>query len=102
MLTVALESLVRLGESIPIQHQTHHHLLAVRSLVSRVAALGLRIALALAFEVGRRQIVEVVRVVEVEEALLSLRQGALDTLSVRLETVQVAVQSGVAEVAQID
>src|SRR5215208_650699 len=102
ILTVALEDLMRLGKPISIQDQAHDDLLAVRSLVSRVAALGLRVFQALPFEVGRCQVVEVVGVIEVEQAFLALGQLALDTLPVRVQAIQVAVQRLVAQLAQID
>jgi hypothetical protein len=102
ILTIAFEDLVRLGEAIAIQDQPNHHLLAVGSLVSGVAALRFRIAQALPLEVGRGQVVEAVGIVEIEETFLALRQSAFNTLPIGTEAIQVAVQGIVFELTQID
>ena len=102
ILTIAFENFMSLGKTIPIENQTDHHLLAVRALVAGVAALGLGVGFALALEVGRGQVVKIVGVIEIEEALFPLRQGLFDASPVRMEAVQVAVQRLIAELAQID
>ena len=78
VLAISLEDLVGLGKALPVENQADHHLFAVRPLIARVAAPRLGIALALSFEVGRGQIVEVITVVQIEKRFLSLRQSRLD------------------------
>jgi hypothetical protein len=41
VLAVALEDFMRFGKTVPAQHQSYQHLLAVESLVPRVAQMGL-------------------------------------------------------------
>jgi hypothetical protein len=94
---VALEAFVRFGKTVPIQHQAHQHLLGRGTLIARVAALGLRIARRLALEVGRRQIVKVQSLVEMEPRLLAFGQLGFNALPVRMPPIPIAVQRFVAE-----
>ena len=76
-------------------------LLAVRPVIARVAALGLRIVRALAFEVRRRQVVEVDRVVQVEQRALARGQRLLDRRPLRMQPVEIAIQRLVAERGEV-
>jgi len=89
---IALEHLVRLGEAVPIQHQPHHHLLAVRPAVPRGPPLGLGILEALPLEVRGGQVVEEEAALQVEQRPLPLRQGALDRDALRVQPVEVLVE----------
>ena len=66
------------GKAVAVQDQAHDDLLAVRPVIARVAAFGLRIERALPFEVRRRQVVEIDRVVQVEQRALARGQRLLD------------------------
>ena len=58
VLQIALEDLVRQRKPLPVDHQPHHHLLAVRAVIARVPALRLGVAQRLPLEVRRGQVVE--------------------------------------------
>jgi hypothetical protein len=92
---------VGLGKPLAIDHEPNHHLLAVRALVVRIPALGLGIERALALEVGRRQIVEIERVVEIEQAVLAGGQRALDRLPLGMQPIEIAIQRLIAERAEV-
>ncbi len=92
ILAVAFKDFVGFGKAVPVQHQPHQHLLGIRPLVARVAALRRGIAQGFALEIGRGQVVEIQGVVQVEQGLLPFRQFPLDHLAVGMEPVQVAVQ----------
>src|SRR6516162_644819 len=83
---------MRLGKSIPIQHQAYHHLFAVRTLIAGVSALGLGIGFGLALKIGGSQVVQKNAVLDIEEGLFSFRQFALDGFSVGMQAVQIAVE----------
>ena len=74
VVAIAGKDFVRPGKAVAVEHQAHHHLFAVGALVARIAALGLRIALGQTFEVGRGEIVEQQRVVEVKQGLFAFGQ----------------------------
>ena len=93
---------MRLGEPLTVQDQAHHDLLAVGPVIARVAPPGLRIVRALALEVRRRQVVEIDRVVQVEQRALAGRQGLLDCRPLRVQPIEVAIQRLVAERADVD
>src|ERR1700731_2969731 len=57
-------------------------------MIARVAALGLGVAGALAFEISRGEIVEIDRDIEIEQAAFALDQCRLDGGSVRMEMVE--------------
>src|SRR6266550_8586907 len=76
--------------------------LAIGPLIPRVAALGLRrVARGLALEVSRGQIVQIQSVVEMKQRLLALGQRRFDVLAVRVQSVQVAIQSIVVQRGKI-
>jgi hypothetical protein len=64
-------------KAVAVDHEGDHDLLAVRSMIARVAALGLGVAGTLALEIGRGEIVEIDRGVEVEQTALALDQRRL-------------------------
>jgi hypothetical protein len=76
-------------------------LLTVGPLIPRVAALGLRIALHLSFEISRGQIVQVHGVIQAKQALLSCSQLALNQFTMGMKSIQVAVQSFIAQGGKI-
>ena len=92
---------MRFRKTVAVQHQTYQHLLAIGPLIPRVATLGLRITLSLAFEVSRGQIIQVQSVVEMKQRLLAFGQLRFDALAVRVQPVQVAVQSIVVQRGKI-
>ena len=98
---IAVEDFVGLGKPVAIQDQAHDDLLAVRPVIARVPAFGLGIVRALAFEVRRRQVVEVDRVVQVEERALARGQGLLDGRPLRMQPIEVAIERLVAERAEV-
>ena len=57
-------------------------------MIARVATFGLAIAGTLALEVGRGEIVEVDRGVEIEQAALALDQRRLDHRTMRMELIE--------------
>ena len=61
ILSVAGEHLVSDWKALAVDHEPDHDLLAVGAVIARVAALGLVIAGALAFKIGRGEIVEIDR-----------------------------------------
>jgi hypothetical protein len=86
---------------VAIQDQADDDLLAVRPVIARVSALGLGIVRALAFEVRRRQVVEVDRVVQVKERALACGQGLLDRGPLWVQAIEVAIKRLVAERAEV-
>ena len=61
-------------------------------MIARIAALGLRIVSALAFEVGGRQVVKVEGVVEIEQRPLAGGQRLLDAGALGMQPVEIAIQ----------
>jgi hypothetical protein len=53
-------------------------------MIARVAALGLGVADTLAFEIGRGEIVEIDRDIEIEQAALARDQRRLDGRAMRM------------------
>jgi hypothetical protein len=92
---------VRFGEAVAIQDQADHDLFAVRAVIPRIAALGLRIALALPFEVRRGQVVEVDRVVQVEQRALAGGQGLFDRGTLGMQPVEIAIQRLITERGEV-
>ena len=88
ILGVAGEHLVGDRKAVAIDHQGDHHLLTIRPVIARVAALGLGIALTLAFEIGRGEIVEIDRGVEIEQAALAFDERSLDGRTMLMEFVE--------------
>ena len=101
ILAIAIEDLVGLRKPVAVQDQPHNHLLAVGPVIARVAALGLRILRALAFKVGGRQVVEVDRVVQVEQRALARGQGLLDRRALRMQPIEIAIERLVTERAEV-
>ncbi len=93
ILAVALEDLVGFGKAVPVDDEAHEHLLAVGTLVARVAELRLGVCCYLPFEVGRGQIVQVDGVIEGEERLLPFGKFPLYGFPLGIEPVQVAIES---------
>ena len=94
---ITVEDLVRSRKPVAIQDQPHDDLLAVRPMVARVAALGLRVERTLAFKVRRRQIVEIDGVVEVEQRAFARGQRPLDRRALRMQPVERAIQGVVGQ-----
>ena len=92
---------MRQWKPLAVDHQSHHHLLAVRPVIAPVAALGLGVARGLALEVRRGQVVEEAGVVTAKQRALALGQGRLDLRALRMQAVEVAVQRLVAPVVEI-
>src|SRR5947199_6943529 len=66
--------------------------LAIGTLVARVSAFGLRVRFGLALEIRGGQVVEVDRVVQIEQRFLPFSQFALNVFAVRMQSVQVSIQ----------
>ena len=92
VLGVAGKDLMGDREAVAIDDEADHHLLAVRAVVARIAALGFAVGGGVALEIGRGQVVEVDRAVEVEQAALALDQRGLDGGAMRVELVEDAVE----------
>jgi len=88
VLGVSSKHLVGDRKAFAADHQADHDLLAVRSVVARIAALGFVIAPTLALEVGRREIVQIDCRIEIEQAALALDQRRLDRAPVRMQLVE--------------
>ena len=71
ILDVPGENLMRDRETVAIDHQPYHHLLAVGPVIARIAALGLAVLGSKSLEIGRGEIVKVDRGVEIEQAALA-------------------------------
>lgn len=92
VLGIAGEHLMSDREAVAIDDQADHHLLAVRAVVARIAALRFGIGRGLAFEVDRGQVVEVDHAVEVEQVALALDQCGFDGGAMGVELVEDAVE----------
>ena len=88
VLGIAGKHLVSDGKAVAIDHQSDHDLLAVGTMIARVAALGLGVAGAHAFEISRGEIVEIDRDIEIEQAALALDQCRFDGGAVRMKLVE--------------
>ena len=75
-------------ETVAIDHQPYHHLLAVGPVIARIAALGLAVLGSKSLEIGRGEIVKVDRGVEIEQAALARNQCRLDSGAVRMQFVE--------------
>ena len=101
VLAVAVEDFVGLRKPVAVQDQPDDDLLAVGAVIARVPALRLRIVRAPAFEVGGRQVVQVDRVVEVEQRALARGQRLLDHRTLPMQSIEVAIQRLVTERAEV-
>src|SRR5207244_4262719 len=72
-----------------------------RAKVARVDALRLRIARRQTFEVGRGEIIEQQRVVEVKQGPFALGQRRFELFAVGMKFVQIAVKRLVTELAEV-
>ena len=84
-----------------IEHQAHHYLLAVEVLIARVAALGLPIARGQTHEIGRGEIIEQERVVEIKQVLFACGPRPFDLLRARMELIEVGVKRGFAQRTEV-
>ena len=89
---VAGEHFVAQREAIEGDHQSDAHLLAVGTVIARVAALGLRIGGRLAFEVGRGDVVEQHFVVDREQLADAFGQMRLERRFMRQQLIERAIQ----------
>ena len=89
------------GEPLPVHHQPHHHLLAVRAVVLRVAPFRLRVGQTLALKIAGRQVVEIDRAVQGEQLLFPFRQGRLDHRPFGVHAVQVPIERVVVHPAEV-
>lgn len=87
---MAVKDLVRFRKAVAVQDQADDDLLTVGPVIARVPAPGLRVVRALALEVGGRQVVEVDRVVEVEQRVLARGQRLFDRRAVRMQPIELA------------
>ena len=101
ILAIAVEDFVGLRKAVPVQDQPDHHLLAIRPMIARIAALGLRVTRALPFEVRRGQVVEVDGVVQGEERALPGGQRLLDPCPLGVQAIEVAIQRIVGERGEV-
>jgi hypothetical protein len=101
IVTIAGKAFVGGGKAVAVEHQPHHHLLAVGPLVARLVALGLRIALGQTLEVGRGEIIEEERVVEVKQAPFACGERGFNLLAARMKLVEVAVKGVVAHRTEV-
>ena len=81
-----------IGKPSRLTTRPDHDLLAVGPMIARIAALGLAVAGALALEIGRGEIVEIDRGVEIEQAALARNQRRLDGGAVRMQLVEHLVE----------
>ena len=89
---VAAEHFVRLRKAVVIDGKPHHHLLAVRPLVARVAAGRLRVGQRRPFEITAGQVDQIHRGIQIEQVALPPGQRCLDRFPLVVQTVEVAVQ----------
>src|SRR5215211_5398675 len=92
VLAVSLENLMSFGEAVTVEHQPHQHLLTIGALVAGVAPLRLPVAHDLPLKVGRGQIVEVNRLVKMEQLLLACGQFPFDLLPMWMQLVEIAIE----------
>jgi hypothetical protein len=77
VLGVAGKYLVTDGKAFAPDHEPNDHLLALRSAITIMTALGLGVGRGQAFEIERGQIVEIDARIEIEEAAFALHQLGL-------------------------
>ena len=82
----------RFRKAVPIQDQADDDLFAIGTLVARVAPLGLGVRARVAFKIRGREVVQIHRVIEIEQRLFSLGQLALNLLTIRMQPVQIPIQ----------
>jgi hypothetical protein len=58
IVTIASKNLITQREPLPAYYQGNVHLLTIGTVIPRITALGLRVFLGFAFEVGARHVVE--------------------------------------------
>ena len=101
ILDVAGEYLMGDRKAVAIDHQAHHHLFAVRTLVARVAPFGFRGPQGLAFEVRAGQVVQKDGLIQVEEVPLPLDQRPLNGHPVRMQSVEIPIQRILHQTAEV-
>ncbi len=89
------------GETLRVQHQADHHLLAVGPGVPRITPLSGGIGPHLTLEIGRSQIVQINRIVQVEQGPLPVGQEPFDFLPLRVQTVQLTIQRTLVQPAHL-
>src|SRR3954452_13906369 len=100
--TVAVESFVTEREPLAVDDQRDHHLLAVGTMIARVAAAHHGIAFRRSFHVGARQIVKQYIERGAEQLAVALLQMLLQFRFVRQNAVQAAVEPCVIDLAVFD
>src|SRR6516165_7800049 len=88
--------LVADGKAFAPHNETDDHLLALRSAVAIMTALGLGVRLGQTLEIKRGQIVEIDARVEIEEAALALDKLRFDGLAMRMECVENTIERALA------
>ena len=101
VVAIAGEDFVRPGKAVAVEDQAHYYLFAVGALVARVAALGLRIARGQTFEVGRGEIVEQQRVIEVKQRPFAFGQRTFDLFAVGMKLIEIAVKRLVTQPTEV-
>ena len=79
-------------KSLATDDESHDELLAVRPMVAGVAAFGFGDESGFPLEVGACQVIQQDRVSQVEEALLTSRQGGFNRGAVGVEAVEVSIE----------
>src|SRR5271165_211017 len=102
VLGISGKHLVGDRKALAADDQPDDDLLAVRSMIARIAPLGLGIADTLTLEVGRGQIVEIDRRIEVEQAALALNQRRLDNAALRMQLVEHQIERVFLERLEVD
>src|SRR5215813_922309 len=101
ILSIAGKYLVADGKAFAPYHKTNDHLLALRSPVAVVPALGFGVGRSQALEIERAQVVEIDARVEMEEVALALNQLSLDGAAMRVECVENAIQRILCQIIEI-
>ena len=99
---VAIEGLVAERKAFAVDDERDHHLLAVRTMIARIAAAHHRILFRRSFHVRARQVVEQHIELGSEQLAITLLEMPLQLRLVRQNPVQTAVQPRVVDLAFFD
>jgi hypothetical protein len=92
VLGIARADLMGDREAVALDDEADHHWLAVRAVVARIATFGFVVGRGLALEIGRGQVVEIDRAVEIEPAAFALDERGLNGGAMEMELVEDAVE----------
>ncbi len=93
---------MRQRKTIPVHRQTDQDLLAVRTVVARVAALGLGVCQRTTLKKGRGHIVQEYGLIQIKQSSLALGEGGFDGDTLGMQPVQVSVECIFSQGLEID